>query len=131
MSRPTIYSDEIRLLAEDYLEKLPDDEVIHSIEGLAQYINVSRSNIYLWAGQEDKPEFSDILERVREKQARELINKGLQGTFAPTITKVILTKHGYREGLEHTGDEGGALKIDISSQLNKVYGGPDTVPDDS
>lgn len=95
MARPTIYTEEILQKAQEYLTDLPKDEIVHSIEGLADYINVSRSNIYLWASQEDKQAFSDIVEQVREKQSKTLVNKGLSGDFSAPITKLMLTKHGY------------------------------------
>ncbi len=100
MARPTDYNDEILKKAQSYLDLLPEDEETHSIEGLADYINISRSNIYLWASQEDKKEFSDILERIREKQAKKLISKGLRGEFNASITKLMLSKHGYVEKSE-------------------------------
>lgn len=95
MARPTDYTPQILDKAQEYLLNLPKDEKIHSIEGLADFIDISRSNIYLWASQEDKREFSDILEKVREKQGKVLINKGITGEFNSSITKVMLTKHGY------------------------------------
>lgn len=87
--------------AEEYLTDLPKDESIHSIEGLADYINISRSNIYLWASQEGKEAFSDILEKIREKQSKTLINKGLKGEYNSAITKLMLTKHGYADKIEN------------------------------
>lgn len=104
MARPTDYSKEILKRAQEYADNLPEDEAVHSIEGLADYINISRSNIYLWASQEDKKAFSDIVENIREKQGKTLINKGLKGEFNSSISKVMLTKHGYREGTDVTSD---------------------------
>lgn len=104
--RPTSYSQEILDLARMYLANLPEDEVVHSIEGLADYICINRDTIYDWASQEDKKEFSDIVEEVRHKQAKTLINKGLDNKFSSAITKVMLSKHGYREGIEQTGKDG-------------------------
>ena len=68
-------------------------EVIPTIEGLSVYLNVSRSTVYKWKG--DNAEFSDILEDLMARQAKELFSNGLTGDFNPTITKLILTKHGY------------------------------------
>lgn len=118
MARPTDYSEEICVKAQEYLENLPKDEVFHSIEGLASYIDISRSNIYLWASQEDKPEFSDILEKVREKQAKSLITGGIKGDYNASITKVMLTKHGYadKQEIDHTT---GGEKIDGASDRIK------------
>lgn len=112
VGRPTDYNDTLVEKAREYLTNLPNDEKIHSIEGLADYINISRSNIYLWASQEDKIAFSDIVENIREKQGKRLINGGLGGDFNPSITKVMLTKHGYREGTDVTTD-GKALPTPI------------------
>ena len=104
--RPTIYAKAILDLARMYLDNLPEDEVVHSIEGLADYICVNRDTIYDWASQDDKKEFSDIVEQVRHKQAKTLINKGLDNKFSSAITKVMLSKHGYREGIEQMGKDG-------------------------
>lgn len=103
--RPTEYSQEILDKAKDYRDNLPEDEVVHSIEGLALHINLNRSTIYDWRSQEDKLEFSNIVEAILEKQGKALVNKGLRGVFNSSISKVMLTKHGYREGQDITTNE--------------------------
>ncbi len=107
--RPTIYNKNILKNAKDYLLNLPNDEHLHSIEGLSDYINVARSTIYDWASQDEKKEFSYIVEQILNKQGKTLINNGLIGKFNQSITKVMLTKHGYREGIEQTGKDGEKL----------------------
>jgi serine protease inhibitor len=120
MARPTDYNDSLLELSEQYLHNLPEDEVVHSIEGLADYINIARSTIYDWSSQEDKKRFSDIVENIREKQAKTLINKGLEGKFTPAITKVMLSKHGYSEKVEQElSNPDGNLKTII---INKSHG---------
>jgi hypothetical protein len=104
--RPTEYNSEIIKKAKDYLNNLPEGEVVHSIEGLGLYLGIDRSTIYDWESQEEKKEFSYIVESIRQKQAQTLINKGLENKFNSSITKVMLTKHGYREGIENTGKDG-------------------------
>lgn len=94
--------------AEDKFTNLQKDEKkaavlklvvnLPSIEGLALYLKVSRETIYKWA--EDHEEFSDILDELRAKQANVLLNKGLSGDYNPTIAKLILSKHGYKESTE-------------------------------
>lgn len=103
--RPTEYSQEILDKAKDYRDNLPEDEVVHSIEGLALHINLNRSTIYDWRSQEGKVEFSNIVEAILEKQGKTLVNKGLSGVFNSSISKVMLTKHGYREGQDITTNE--------------------------
>lgn len=101
--RPTIYTPELIEAAHEYEKNwstLYPDDVIPSLEGLALHIGISRDTIYDWKGQEGKEDFSDIVNKVMHNQAKTLINKGLKGTFNAPITKVILTKHGYRDAVD-------------------------------
>ncbi len=119
MARPTDYSEALLQKAKDYLHNLPEGEVVHSIEGMAQYVGVSRQTMYSWESQGINKEFLDILEQIREKQAQTLVNKGLEGKFNSSITKVMLTKHGYREGIEQTGKDGNPLTIQFDESFRK------------
>jgi hypothetical protein len=103
MARPTLYNETILQKARDYIDNLPNDEVIHSIEGMAGYVGISRETIYDWESKH--LEFSDIARQVREKQAKQLINGSLQGKLNASISKVMLTKHGYREGIDATTND--------------------------
>ena len=71
--------------------------------GLAVYLNVTRETVYDWA--QKYPEFSYIIERLGAIQEERLLNNGLSGTYNPTIAKVLLTKHGYREGIDNTTND--------------------------
>lgn len=71
--------------------------------GLAFHLKVSRETLYQWA--RENKEFSDIMEEMSSKQEEYLINKGLSGDYNPTIAKVLLTKHGYREGTDVTTND--------------------------
>ena len=123
--RPTTYSQEILDKTKEYIENCDDDEIqqtvgmsvkgtelfktktivnLPTIEGLAYELKVSKNTIYEW--EKIHTEFSDVIDDLRAKQAKELVNKGLSGDYNPTIAKVLLTKHGYREGIEQTGKEG-------------------------
>ena len=115
--RPTEYGSEVLEQARHYLENYADEpysDKIPSAVGLAKALNLSRSTIYLWGTQEGKEEFSDILERVQDSQEHKLINSGLSGDFNPTITKLILTKHGYTDRSELTGKDDKPLIPEIS-----------------
>ncbi len=98
--RPSKLTDAVIEQAGRYAstEYLLHGEVIPTIEGLSVYLNVSRSTIYKWKG--ENQEFSDILEDLMARQAKELFSNGLRGDFNPTITKLILTKHGYSDRVE-------------------------------
>lgn len=127
--RPTEYGVELLEKANKYLFERPVDEVIPSIEGLADYLGITRTTIYDWESQEDKKEFSYIVEQVRHKQAKELVNKGLEGKFNASIAKVILTKHGYtdKQEIDHTTkgeriDNSDAVR-DLTIKLNALHRG--------
>ena len=101
MARPTIYSEEILKAAEEYLYDFEtSEEVIPSIAGLALRLKVSRKTLHNWMADEDKSEFLHIIEAILAKQESALVNKGLAGDFNPTVTKLILSKHGYSEKQE-------------------------------
>jgi len=122
MARPTDYNEKILEKAKEYRDNLPTDEVIHSIEGLANYIGVSRGTIYNWESQVISQEFLDIIEEMREKQAKTLLSKGLTGDFNSTIAKVMLSKHGYSEKTETDITSGGK---EIAPVLVKFLDGKD------
>lgn len=99
--RPTDYNPDILASALNYLENFKElGDVVPTVAGMACEIGVSRETIYAWAKDETKPEFSDILMRVMEKQERNLVNGGLAGGFNPAVTKMMLTKHGYSDKSE-------------------------------
>ena len=97
--RPTKYTQEIQKKADDYVNHLPEDEVVHSVEGLADHISVARSTVYKW--RDEIEEFSDTLEAILRKQAKALLNRGLTGEFNAPMTKMLMNvNHGYRERTE-------------------------------
>ena len=122
--RPVEYNSSILDKANEYLETCIDERYdwtksdgaqstsyehrilvrLPSIEGLARYLSVARSTVYKW--KEEYPEFSDILEEILAEQAERLISNGLSGDYNPTISKLILTKHGYSDKQEITGADG-------------------------
>jgi len=88
-----------------------------SIEGLAFFMGINKTTVYEWESSYE--EFSNVIDKLRQKQASELINKGLSGDYNPTIAKVLLTKHGYREGVEQTGKDGKDLIPEPLSEEEK------------
>lgn len=104
--RPTDYSEQILTDAINYVQQFANDEGkgdnlkvnLPTIEGLALFLEISRSTLYLW--QKQYPEFSDIIETLQQKQTQVLINNGLSGAYNPTIAKVLLAKQGYKDSQE-------------------------------
>lgn len=76
---------------------------IPTVGGLASYLRVARSTLYVWA--KEVEEFSDIMERLGSEQENRLIQRGLGGQYNPTIAKVLLTKHGYTDKLDMTSKD--------------------------
>lgn len=143
MARPIEYNEDINIRAKEYLSKCVDeieeyhktrgdksdtyDRIVRvkipTIEGLAVHLGISRSTLYLW--KESYDTFSDIIEELQQVQADRLLNNGLSGDYNPTIAKVLLTKHGYREGIEQTGKDGKDLIPDTQA-LQKAEGAIDS-----
>lgn len=136
IGRPKKYTPKLLEKAKEYLDEAQDEEVqqtvglsakgtelyknklnvkLPSIEGLARYLGVNRDSLYQW--EKEHEEFSDILDSVRAEQAERLINNGLSGDYNPTITKLMLTKHGYSEKVETDVTSGGQpIQLQWSSQ---------------
>lgn len=90
---------------------------VPTMEGLAYHLKVNKDTIQEW--RKIHKEFSVLIEELLDKQADMLINNGLSGNYSPVIAKVLLTKHGYREGIEQTGKDGKEL-IPDSSLKDKI-----------
>lgn len=122
--RPTKYNDDIICQSKDYLINFENNgDVIPSIEGLSEYINIARSTLYAWRDEEGKQEFSDILGQILVTQARLLINSGLKGEFNAAIAKLALGKHGYhdKQQTEVSGPDGNPIQVkDVSFTFNPV-----------
>lgn len=97
--RPSKYNEQTQAKADEYIASLPDGQVIHTVEGLADYIDVARATVYRWA--DEHPLFRDTLEEIMRKQAISLINNALTGEFNSPFTKMLMNaNHGYRERTE-------------------------------
>ena len=98
MARPTKYTPALQKKADEYIKRLPEGQIVHSVEGLALHLGIHRDTCYAWRDSID--EFSDTLEAVMKMQAVALINNGLTGEFNSAITKLMMANHGYRERSE-------------------------------
>lgn len=93
VGRPTVATDENLAKAQKYVAgAYLEDEVIPTVEGCADYLDISTETMYA------RPEFSDIVKAIKRKQAKKILSKGLTGEYNPMIGKLILaSKHGYVE----------------------------------
>lgn len=98
--RPTNHSEELEEQAWEYIKNFREHgHTVPSVVGLCKVINRSKSIVYDWA-KNKIGQFSDIIESIAESQEIELCNNGLKGDFNSTITKLMLTKHGYSDKQE-------------------------------
>ena len=95
--RPTDYNAELLAKAQDYIESCPD--AVHSVVGLCLYIGIAKSTAYRWI-EEGNAVFKDIVDTVSDLQEQKLVNSGLSNLFNASITKLMLTKHGYTDKIE-------------------------------
>ena len=106
--RPTKYTPELLNKCYQYIDEWKNQgDMIPSHEGLMLFVGISKTCCYDWAREEDKEEFSSILDNILVMQRRELINKGLSSEFNSNITKLVLGKHGYHEKQETDITSGG------------------------
>ena len=107
--RPTLVTTELVTAAWQYVNGGWKDanDPVPSIAGLACEINVHRETLRLWGKDQDNP-FFGILCKIAEMQERELVKGGLFGSFNSSITKMMMTKHGYSDRVEtdHTSSDG-------------------------
>ena len=114
MARPTSYNQELLETAKQYVFNHEEyGDLVPSIAGLADAINIRRSTIYAWAKHEDKQEFSDTLDQIENKQHKKLLTGGLTGDMNPTIVKLMLCNHGYSDKQDNTlsAPDGGPVQV--------------------
>jgi len=101
MGRPTKLTPQAIATAWEYLQVTGDIsafQLLPTIEGLAEALDVTRETLYDWEKVND--DFSDIIKRLRQKQAQKLIQNSLVNKYNPLISKLLLSKHGYVERTE-------------------------------
>jgi hypothetical protein len=139
MARPIEYNEEIITKTKTYIDSCEDEVTqvvsgesdkfttfkekirvkLPSIEGLAYYLKIHKDTIYDW--EEKYPQFSDVINDLRAKQADRLINNGLSGDYNAYIAKALLAKHGYvdRQEIKHELPSG-ILNLDpLDDQTDK------------
>lgn len=94
--RPFKMTDELIAKAELYLtDYMSNDDIVPSVAGLACYLGVTRKTIY---NHKDKNErLLHTLEMIEQIQEKLLLKGGLLGDFNPTITKLMMSNHGYSD----------------------------------
>jgi hypothetical protein len=115
MARPTKYTEKLVASAREYITTFEEHgHAVPSVVGLCDVIDIGKSTAYDWAEDKDK-EFSDILERINQKQELVTFNKALRGDYNATIAKLLLGKHGYHDKVDNelTGKGGAPINLDL------------------
>ena len=103
--RPTKYTPALLKKAEKYLTDFEHHKsVFPSHTGLALYLDIRTSTLYDWAKHDDKKAFSDMLDKIMKIQHDMVMGGALVGEYNSNIAKLILTKHGYHDKQEVTGE---------------------------
>ena len=125
MARPTKYSTALLEKAQHYLDHYEEyDEVIPSAVGLALVLNITRSTLYEWVKDDNKKEFSHILDNINKKQEQVLLKNGLNNKFNSNITKLVLGKHGYHDRAQQADTQ---VQVIINRDRVEVEIGDDTL----
>ncbi len=108
--RPTKYTKALIDKCKEYMGAYQElGDVIPSHVGLFLFLDISKTCAYDWAKEEDKKEFSAILDQLMIMQERALFNGGLNSSMNSAIVKLALGKHGYSDKQELTGKDGDHL----------------------
>lgn len=116
--QPTKYTEDIPEKVQAYIDSYKEQgDLIPSIAGLAVYLDVSRETVHAWARGDKHPDYSDMLRKLLAMQERVLLTGGLSNDYNSTITKLVLSKHGYSDKVDHSSEDGSMKpeKIEIVS----------------
>lgn len=109
--RPTKLTEETREATAKYYTDCIENSVVPTAPQLAVILDVSRSTLYKWAENDDW--FSDMLEKIQTLQEASLLKGGLENILNPTITKLMLSKHGYSDKQEIDQVNTGKLRVEL------------------
>ena len=98
MARLTIYNEQVLKDAKEYLENYEiHDHPFPSITGLSRVLGISMSALKRWRNETGKEELKNTLEKIKDEQHLQLINKGIKGEFNSAICKLMLHNYGYTD----------------------------------
>jgi hypothetical protein len=128
---PTKWNQEIINKAKHYLENYQDyGKNIPTVARLSQVIGISKDRIYKWSHQKDKKELKSILSQLKCIQEAVLLENGLSNEFNPTITKLLLTKHGYHDNPQANQAASG-IQVTVNRGIVKLETGGQTLTVDA
>lgn len=107
VGRPTKYDPSFIDEVDKYLLTTGKEQTtLPTFQGFALYIGVSCDSLERWS--KEYPEFCGALEKLKNKQAEQLINDGIYGgkEVNATIVKLLLqNNHGMKERVDQTTND--------------------------
>ncbi len=98
MARLTIYNEQVLKDANEYLKNYEShNHPFPSVIGLSRVLGISLSALKRWRNDMDKTELKTTLEKIKDEQHLQLINKGIMGEFHASICKLMLHNFGYSD----------------------------------
>jgi len=115
--RPSGYRKEYCDLS-GYLDQCKDKEELPTKCGYACFIGVCEDTLTSWGSK--YPDFLGSLRELINIEKRNLLNKGLAGTYNSTIAKLVLSaNHGMKERIDATSDDKplGSVVVNVVPQV--------------
>jgi len=122
--RPSEYKPEYVEKVDEYIQlSLKQNKTtteLPTLVGLAIYFDKVVNTLKNWG--KEHPEFLTALRKLQAYQKRELINRGLLGTYNSTIAKLILSSnHGMTERIDQTsGDEPMREPLTVEEMIKRL-----------
>jgi hypothetical protein len=116
--RPSKLTPEAREKTAAYLQECIDNNKVPTAARLAITLGTNKSTLYEWAKHDQ--EFSNTLATLNSIQEATLVEGSLENRLNPTISKLMLANHGYKERQDITTDDdkiGVSLSADQAAQL--------------
>ena len=119
--RPPKYGPELLGKAQYYIKNWEElGRAIPSNTSLALYLGVTRRTVQEWNSDEDKPEFSLMIDEIQSMQEQKLFDMGLTGDYNASIVKLALTKHGYSDKQETESTHKNPIPVTITPKDAKL-----------
>ena len=122
--RPSEYKPEYVEKVDEYiqlsLKQNKSTTELPTLVGLAIYLDKVVNTLKNWS--KEHPEFLTALRKLQAYQERELINRGLLGTYNSTIAKLILSSnHGMTERIDQTsGNEPMLEPLTVEEMIKRL-----------
>ena len=120
MARPTKYTPELLVKANEYLDNWIGRRLFPSHQDMCLQLGICESTLYDWGGKH--PEFSDILAKVKLTQYVITMDGGLSGEMNANLVKLLMGKHGLSDKIDNTSSDGSMSSPTVIQLVAKEFG---------